>query len=71
MEKKVFVNIFKIIDQEHREVINGSSDLLNADLPSKVKEFLSPLIEELKVEKESLSMNEFVIACLELYKVHT
>jgi len=69
IEKKIFIEIFKIIDFQNNDEISGEIDLNKFPLPNKVKEFISPLIEELKEESETLNINEFILACHELFNV--
>jgi len=68
-QKKIFTNVFRTLDYEHKNSVGGSIDLNMLDLPNSVKEIVGPLLEELEEERESLTLEEFIIACEDLYKV--
>ena len=58
--------IFKILDKDQDGII--SKYCINTKgLDKNILKILSPIIEELKEENESLSEKEFVIACMRLY----
>ena len=58
--------IFKILDKDQDGIISKYS-INTKGLDKNILKILSPIIEELKEENESLSEKEFVIACMRLY----
>ena len=70
VHKKIFTTLFKQLDYENKNNIGGSIDLNLVDLPTNIKDIISPLLEELAEEGESLTLEEFVLACDDLYKVN-
>ncbi len=58
--------IFKILDKDQDGIISKFS-IYTKGLENKILKIISPIIEELKEENESLSEKEFVIACMRLY----
>ena len=68
IKQTVFKKIFKLLDHNNRNKIEGSSIDLSV-LPDKIKKILEPLIQELKDQNESLTGEEFVMACEHLFKV--
>jgi len=64
----IFKKIFKILDTQERNIIEGSTVDLSV-LPENIKKIVEPLILELKEQNESLTGEEFVMACEHLFRV--
>lgn len=66
--RKIFNKLYESLADNISNVINGSNINLNV-LPEKVVTILMPLINELKEQNETLTLEEFYLACNHLYNV--
>jgi len=68
IQKKIFKKIFGLLDTQKCNKIDGNSIDITI-LPEKIKKIIEPLLQELKDQNESLTGEEFVMACEHLLKV--
>jgi len=66
----VFTELFTILDIEKDNKIYGNNVDLSS-LPESLKKIIEPLIFELREQNESLTKDEFIMACEHLYKVNS
>ena len=64
----VFHKIFKHLDSNGENKVNGEEIDLNL-IPEKLRKIFEPLVHELREKKETLSLNEFLLACDHVYNV--
>ncbi len=63
-----FKKIFKILDKDRDNKIS-QLNLGTKNLPKKIQKIISPIVDELKEENETLNQDEFVIACERLFEM--
>jgi hypothetical protein len=68
IKQNIFKKIFKLLDKRNKNKILGSNIDINV-LPEKIKKIIEPLIQELRDQNESLTGEEFVMACEHLFRV--
>lgn len=69
-KERAFRKIFQKLDKDKDELITKFNIEVKA-LPPKIQEILAPIVDELKEENETLTENEFVTACYQLYETLT
>ncbi len=69
IKNNVFKKIFSILDTNGENKLGGSDIDLEL-LPEKIQNIFQPLVKELKDQEESLSDEEFIVACVHLYEVN-
>ena len=69
-KERAFRKIFQKLDKDKDELITKVNIEVKA-LPPKIQEILAPIVDELKEENETLTENEFVTACYQLYETLT
>jgi hypothetical protein len=69
IKQKIFKKIFSYLDYEETGIINGQTVDINS-LPEKIRSIINPLIKELKEQNETLSDEEFSMACDHLFTVN-
>ncbi len=68
IKQNVFRKIFNLLDSRSINQIDGSS-IDTTVLPEKIRKIIDPLIQELRDQNETLTGEEFVMACEHLFKV--
>jgi len=66
--KKIFYKIFEFLVDPSSNVIDGNNINLEV-LPDKIIKILIPLINELREQNETLTDQEFFLACKHLYNL--
>lgn len=64
--RKLFFRVFEILAGGEDNILDGSNARLEA-LPDKIKNMVMPLIIELQEQNETLTKDEFFMACKHLY----
>jgi len=68
IKHKVFKKIFDLLDTRDKNKIYGNTIDISV-LPDNIKRIIEPLILELRDQNETLTGEEFVLACEHLFKV--
>lgn len=68
IKNAVFKRVFELLDIEGEDKIYGKRIELEL-LPDTLKKIFEPLIHELREQNESLTSDEFLMACDHLYSV--
>jgi len=68
IKTKVFRKIFSMLDVRSQNQIDGNTIDITV-LPERIKKIIEPLIMELRDQNETLTGEEFLLACEHLYKV--
>ena len=64
--KRIFTKIYEFLVDRNSNVIDGNN-IDVSPLPEKIVTMLTPLLTELKEQNETLTLNEFHLACKHLY----
>jgi len=68
--QKAFSIIFESLDYNNQNILTGTENIINSNLPNKIKKIIAPLLIELEQEKETLNQIEFILVCEDLLKVY-
>lgn len=68
--QKIFEMLFRTLCAQDTNILDGNN-VITEGLPEEVGVLIFPLIEELKEQNETLTGEEFLMACKHLYKTST
>lgn len=66
MQTKIFVHLFEILSDKTSNLIDGKQVDMS-EIPEKIQNILMPLLNELKDQNETLTLDEFIMASKHLY----
>ncbi len=66
IQTKIFIHLFEILSDKTSNLIDGKQVDLS-DIPEKIQNILMPLLNELKDQNETLTLEEFIMASKHLY----
>jgi hypothetical protein len=63
---KIFIYLFENLADKETNIIDGKN-LDMSEIPEKIRNILTPLMDELKEQNETLTLDEFIMASKHLY----
>jgi len=66
IQTKIFVHLFEILSDKTLNLIDGKGVDMS-EIPEKIQSILMPLLNELKEQNETLTLDEFIMASKHLY----
>lgn len=63
---KIFIHLFENLADKQTNIIDGKN-LDMSEIPEKIRNILTPLMDELKEQNETLTLDEFIMASKHLY----